>query len=201
MRRLTTRTSGQLRNDDRGGRDVLYPALGATQDVCQPAPLTSCGSALKSKFQIRDDASDGKDKLLWKWLNGEATAAADFGSPDASTRYSLCLYRGALPSVLGELALPPGAGWLSQGDKGFKYNDPALVPHGVQKSILKAGAQDKAKIVLRAKGANLPDGLLPIGTAPVVAQLVRADTMACWQGDYDVADITVDDGSQFKAKK
>ena len=190
-----------LRNDDRGGRDVLYPALGATQSICQPAPVSSCRAALKSKLQIADGADDNKDKLLWKWIKGDATTAADFGSPTGTTRYSLCLYRGALPSLLTELALPPGTGWQSLGDKGFKYGDPSELPHGVQRTLLKSGAQDKAKIVLKAKGTNLPDGLLPIGTAPVVAQLVRADTMGCWESDYDAADVSADDGSQFKAKK
>ena len=189
-----------LRNDDRGGRDVLYPALGATQDVCQPFPVTGCQAALKSKLQIRDDASDDeKDKLLWKWVKGAATAVADFGTPESSTRYSLCVYRGVIPALLAELALPPGAAWQSLPGKGFKYGDPARQPHGVQKTLLKAGAQDKAKIVLKAKGANLPDGLLPIGTTPVVAQLLRADTMGCWQGQYEASGVTADDGNEFKA--
>jgi hypothetical protein len=191
-----------LRNDDRGARDVLYPALGVTQNVCQPAPVPSCRAALKSKLQIRDDASDDeKDKLLWKWVEGDATAAPDLGSPESSTRYSLCLYRGELPTLLAELALPPGAGWQSLGDKGFKYGDPARVPHGVRKTLLKAGLQDKAKVIVKGKGTNLPDGLLPVGTTPVVAQLVRADTMGCWQGDYEAAGVTADSSSEFKAQQ
>jgi hypothetical protein len=191
-----------LRNDDRGGRDVLYPALGDVQDICQPFPVTACRAALKSKLQIRDDASDDeKDKLLWKWVKGAATAVADFGTPESSTRYSLCVYRGAIPALLAELALPPGATWQSLPGKGFKYGDPSRQPHGVQKTLLKAGAQDKAKIVLKAKGGNIPDGLLPIGTTPVVAQLLRADTMGCWQGAYDSAGVTADDGTGFKAKQ
>jgi hypothetical protein len=191
-----------LRNDDRGGRDVLYPALGAVQEICQPVPQTTCRAALESKLQIRDDASDDdKDKLLWKWVKGDATAAADFGSPDVATRYSLCLYRGELPALLAELALPPGASWQSLADKGFKYGDAARLPHGVQKTLLKAGLQDKAKVVLKAKGPNVPDGLLPVGTTPVVAQLVRADSMACWQSQYEALSVTADDATEFKAKQ
>jgi hypothetical protein len=191
-----------LRNDDRGGRDVLYPALGVTQDVCQPFPVGGCRAALKSKLQIRDDASDdGKDKLLWKWVKGAATVEADFGSPQSSTRYSLCVYRGAIPALLAELALPPGDGWQPLPGKGFKYGHASRLPHGVQKTLLRAGAQDKAKIILKAKGANLPDGLLPVGTTPVVAQLLRADTMGCWQGTYDGAGISSDDATQFKGQQ
>ena len=190
-----------LRDDDRGGRDALYPALGATQDVCQPVPDAACRTALKSSLKVRDDAgNDAKDSLLWKWLKGSATAVADFGAPSSATRYSLCLYAGTLPRLIGELALPAGANWQAKGDKGFKYDAPARTPHGVRSALLKSGAADKAKLVLKAAGPDLPDGLLPIGTNPVVAELVRADTMGCFTSSYAAADVTADDAGAFVAK-
>ncbi len=190
-----------LRNDDRGGRDVLYPAPGATQDICQPAPSAVCRTALKSLLQIRDDASDdGRDKLLWKWLKGAATTVPDFGTPATDTRYSLCLYKGALPLLVAEAALPPGAGRWSAFAKGFHYDDAGQSPHGVLKGLFKEGLDTKAKIILKAGGPNLPDALLPIGSAPVVAQLVRADIARCWEGRYEIGDVTADSASLFKAK-
>jgi hypothetical protein len=190
-----------LRNDDRGGRDVLYPALGATQAACQPFPEAGCRTARTSRLKVRNAPNDGKDKLLWKWIQGEATGALDFGSPTGSTRYSFCLYRGALPVRLGELALPPGARWRSRGARGFKYKDATRLPHGVRRALLKAGAEEKAKIVVKATGSDVPDGWLPIGTAPVVAQLVRADTMTCWRAEYEAGDVLADDASQFEASR
>ena len=190
-----------LRNDDRGGRDVLYPALGLTQSVCQPMTETTCRTALHSSLQMHDVLDGTKDKLVWKWVKGDETAAADFGTPTGTTRYSLCLYRGELSELVGEVALPPGASWTSLGAKGFKYKDVLQVPHGVKTTLLKAGLAEKAKAVLKGKGLNLPDGLLPFGTAPVTAQLVRADTMGCWVAAYDTADVTDDDGIDFKAKR
>lgn len=190
-----------LRNDDRGGRDVLYPAPGSTQSVCQPMPETTCRAALRSTLQIADAANDAKDKLLWKWGQGDATAAADFGAPTGPTRYSLCLYGGALPSLITELALPPGASWQAKAAKGFVYAAPAALPHGVQRAKLGAGVAGKAKIILKAKGSDIPDGLLPIGGAPVVAQLVRADTMGCFASTFAAADITADQAALFKAKQ
>lgn len=189
-----------LRNDDRGGRDVLYPALGAPQDVCQPVPGATCRTALQSVLKIKSDVgSEEKDKLLWKWLKGDATIVADYDGSFGPPRYSLCLYRGAMPARAGELALPPGAEWQAKGAKGFKYQSPARTPHGVQIALLKAGAAGATKVVLKAKGANLPE-LLPIGPGPVVAQLVRADTMACWSSTFDPADIGADDAGAFAAK-
>jgi hypothetical protein len=161
----------------------------------------SCRAALKSNLKIRNSSDDGKDKLLWKWIKGEETAATDFGAPTGSTRYSLCLYRGMLPSLHGELALLSGGTWTSLDAKGFKHKDAGGLPHGVQNALLKAGLASKAKVVLKAKGPNLPDDLVPIGTSPVVAQLVRADTMACWQTDYEAANIVADDAGEFKAKR
>jgi hypothetical protein len=192
-----------LRNDDRGGRDVLYPALGLTQAVCQPMVEAACRASLHASLQLHDVADGVKDKLVWKWVKGDATAAADFGTPTGTTRYSLCLYhdRAELPELVGEVALPPGASWTSLGDKGFKYKDPTGIPHGVSNALLKAGLAGKAKVVLKGKGLNLPDGMLPLGAAPVVAQLVRADTMACWAASWDAAEITKDDGVDFKAKR
>lgn len=190
-----------LRNDDRGGRDALYPALGTIQDICQPMPQAGCRAPLKSLLQVRDDASNGKDKLVWKWLKGAATDAADFGDPSADSRYSLCLYKGALPLLIGELALPPpGAAWTAVPGKGFKHNQPDGLPHGARKTLLKAGAAGKAKIILKAGGENLIDDLLPIGSAPVVAQLYRNETGTCWQASYDAPAVTADDAVQFKAK-
>lgn len=189
-----------LRNDERGARDALYPALGATPDICQPMPQAGCRAALKTRLKIRDDETDGKDTLLWQWVKGTATAAADLGAPTSATRYSLCLYKGELPSLAGELALPPGDRWIPLADEGFRYVDAAGSPHGVRKATLKAGDQDKAMITLKAKGAGLPDGWLPIGTTPVVAQLVRADVSRCWQGTYVGSDVKSDSATLFKAR-
>jgi hypothetical protein len=190
-----------LRNDDRGGRDVLYPALAGTQDVCQPHPSVTCRTARKAKLKIRDHADDDKDKLQWKWTKGDATTAVAFGSP-VPPRYSLCLYKGELPVLFGEIALPPGTAWQSAGDKGFKYDDATRLPHGARIAQLKAGAQDKAKVVVKAAGPDMPDGLLPVGASlPVVAQLVRADTMGCWISEYDELGIRLDEGGKFNAKQ
>jgi hypothetical protein len=190
-----------LRNDDRGGRDVLYPVLGATQAICQPMAETGCRSAQRSTLQLRDAAKDEKDVLAWKWLKGDATALADFGTPTAATRYSLCLYRGERSALVDEVALLPGASWTALGAKGFKYKSATRTPHGVQTALLKPGVAGKAKVVLNGKGTHLPDGLLPFGTTPVVAQLVRADTMGCFEAVYDAGTVARDDGVAFKAKR
>jgi hypothetical protein len=190
-----------LRNDDRGGRDALYPALGTTPAICQPMPNASCRTALQGQLQIHDNVKDAKDKLVWKWLKGAETPLADFGMPTDATRYSLCLYKGELPALLAELALLGGADWTAKSDKGFTYADKTGTPQGVKTALLEPGAQDKAKILLKAGGENLPDGLLPLGSSvPIVAQLVRADVETCWSASFEGATVTSDTAALFKAK-
>jgi hypothetical protein len=190
-----------LRNDDRGGRDVLYPAPGVTQSICQPMVETTCRSSLHAALDIRDRRGAAKDTLAWTWAKGDETSAADFGEPAAGTRYSLCLYRGDPSALVGELALPPGAAWTSHGAKGLQYEDGMGAPHGVRVAKLQAGIAGKARIVLKAKGPNLPAGLLPFGASPVVAQLVRADTMACWSSAFDADEVRKDDGLKLTATR
>ncbi|MFN8643209.1 MAG: hypothetical protein U0802_16690 [Candidatus Binatia bacterium] len=47
-------------------------------------------------------------------------------------------------TLVGELALPPGASWQSKG-AGFAYKSDSRLPHGVRNALLKTGAPDKRK--------------------------------------------------------
>ena len=190
------------RNDDRGGRDVLYPALGATQDVCQPSPQPSCRAALKSKIQIRDDASDDtKDKLLWKWVKGERrgwpTSARRMDRPATRSACIAAHCRRAWRS-LPCLRVQTGCRSPTRASSTATRCDSRTV---FRRRCSRRGRRARRRSILKAKGTNLPDGLLPVGTTPVVAQLVRADTMGCWQGAYEAAGVTADDGSEFKANQ
>jgi hypothetical protein len=188
-----------LRNDDRGGRDVLYPALGATPDVCQPVPLPSCRAPRGSSLRVRDDSEDDKDKVVWRWTEGPVSAASDFGSPATATRYSLCIYQGTVPHLAAELALPAGTRWGSLRDRGFKYADSSALPHGARNALLEAGARNQSKVIVKGRGRMLPDGWLPL-TAPVAVQLIRADTMGCWGATYQEADVSSSGDGGFDAK-
>ena len=47
--------------------------------------------------------SSGKDKLIWKFLKGDATAQQDFGNPAVNTDYAICIYAGTSNTLINEL--------------------------------------------------------------------------------------------------
>jgi cysteine-rich repeat protein len=167
---------------------------------CAPAIRNTCRSALKSVLVVKNPPGDStKDKLIWKWMKGDATMLADFGSPSTTTEYALCLYTGISSAAIVEV--PPSATfWTPIGTKGFKYLDPDRTVNAVGKVLLKQGAAGKAKALLKGKGvdlADLPGG--PLGL-PVTAQLVNSTNAVCYEGVYDTLDVIKNETEKFKAK-
>jgi cysteine-rich repeat protein len=181
-----------------------------TQDSCDsiagcqnvPGPASGCRTAGKSILLLKHDAANAaSDKLLWKWIKGQSTTRDDLADPTATTPYTLCLYDAA-HTLLGNVAVPPGAThWSALSDKGFKLNDPAGSAGGLEKILLKSGAQDKAKALIKGGGANLPDPPLGSLTLPVTVQLFNRDTGVCLEGAFDTAGVVKNDARQFKAKQ
>lgn len=168
--------------------------------ACAPAIRGGCRGALKSILLVKNQSGDSdKDKLLWKWVKGDTTMLADFGSPSTTTQYTLCVFAGTSPAVTVEVA-PSASLWSPVGTKGLKYKDLNRTSNGVGKVLLKAGAAGKAKALLKGKGVNLPDP--PVGplALPVTAQLVNSTNSVCYEGVYDTPDIIKNETEKFKAK-
>lgn len=170
---------------------------------CQPAagcsqvPEPSCRTAPKSTLHLRDDAEDSRDKLTWKWLKGEETMLEDLGLPTGTTTYSLCLYSGTSSALV---SIPAGSAWQTLGSKGFRFKDSSGALHGAQKVLLESGATGKAKMLVKGKGSNLPDDLVPALTPPVTAQLINDDNGICFESTFDSGDVIKNEPGQFKAK-
>jgi len=170
--------------------------------ACVAAPRGGCRTALKSVLLIkRDTSNDTKDKLIFKWIKGQQTDQDDFGVPTGTTNYALCVFDGN-NAVITDPQVPFSASlWSPISDKGYKYKDPGGSQDGVQKVILKGGAADKAKALVKGKGTGLPDAVMVGMTVlPVTAQLVNDDGNVCFEGVYDSGDVLKDDDVQFKAK-
>ena len=152
--------------------------------VSATTPLTTCLTAQKGLLLYKDKTPNSKDKLVWKWIKGQATTLGDLGNPAGTTAYTLCLYAG---TATAEATVPPDATkWKPIGTKGFKYKDKPGTADGITKVILKSGAANKSKALVKGKGENLPDLTTPFDT-PVTAQLVNSSNHVCMTNTFTTA--------------
>lgn len=166
-----------------------------------PAVAQSCRSAARSTLMVKDKTDDGKDRLVWKWIKGDATTRAELGDPTSVTSYFLCLYRAGGTSLIGSAIIPAGPKWSAHGKMRVVFRDRA---GAIRRVALKAGEQGKSKATVIGKGAELPDvnPPLPDASFPLVVQLLNSDTPACWEGRYAAPADVIKNGTGFlKARK
>ena len=173
-------------------------------DLCASAPAVGCRTALKSIFIVKDKGADSpKDKMIWKWIKGQSTQQADFGNPTVAVTgatNALCVYANNI--LLGEALVGPSSNlWAPITTKGYKYKDKAGSQSGITKIVQKGSApmQDKAKILVKGKGAGLPDVAPPL-TLNVDVQLVNSESGLCWTSTFDSGDVIKNEMGFFKAK-
>ncbi|MEO8601496.1 MAG: hypothetical protein ABI629_02860 [bacterium] len=168
--------------------EICNEAIDSCQTDACPATPQTCRTAVKSLLVIKNSTDNSKDKVIWKYIKGQATTQAEFADPTTSADYALCIYAGASPTLVGTIHVAPGALWKEVSTKGYKYKDQALTSDGTQKVLVKGtGVSGKTKALLVARGANAPD-VLDAGmlAAPVTAQLINYENGLCWQGTYAV---------------
>jgi uncharacterized repeat protein (TIGR01451 family) len=174
----------------------------------EPAPATACKQpavSQKALLLLKDKTPDDKDSLIWKWTKGSATQKSDFGAPLVDSNYQFCIYRGTGTPRLMLSASAPAAGtcagkpcW-SENRRGFRYKNKELTPDGLMQIVLKEGIQEKAKIMVKGKGLNLPMPDLLTLNSPVTVQLTDLKTGKCWQATYS-APFLRQQFDQFKDK-
>ncbi len=169
---------------------------------CGAAPLGSCKTADKSILLYKNKTPDSRDKLVYKWIRGQSTSQANFADPINSAQYDLCVY--ADGNLVFEANVPSDTSdWKTLSSKGYKYKDSGLTQDGTQKIILKGHPANKAKILWKGKGTNLPDlTALPIamGDFPVLVQVVNSDNGMCFETSFDAADVKKNQTDQLRLK-
>lgn len=122
------------------------------------APQPTCLVAPRTMLLISDSNKDTKDKLKWKAAKGTGFGVEDLGSPVSNTPYTLCIYDSSVTgaSIASRIDVAPGPSWTQLGQKGWRYKDKSAISSGVQKILLRTGVTGKTKLLLTAKGANLP---------------------------------------------
>lgn len=178
---------------------VDHVAVTVFWSYCPDAPRGTCRSANKSVLVVKDKTPDTKDKMVWRWVKGEPTSQTEFGVPTATAQYSLCLYAGTTASsLIAEIDVPPDPLlWKPIGTKGYKYRDKTATVGGIKKIVLKGSTENKTRIVVRGKGANLPT-LTPPFDLPVTVELLNTETEICWGSDFPTA--KKNQAGKFKAR-
>jgi hypothetical protein len=186
-----------------------------TVDLCDavtgcdniPVAEYSCLDAGKLQFAVSDKDDDSKDKLKWAWIKGEALTVADFGDLEEETTYSLCVYdyQGGAAVYSTQLDVGPGVPFAKAGKKGWKYKDKLGVADGLSKIKMASGAAGKSKIIMLAKGVNVPLAASFSAEAMFAADtqlgvgLINSDGQ-CWRTVFTAADVKKNTASTFKAK-
>jgi hypothetical protein len=173
---------------------------------CSPVPLTTCREPTVERrgiLWLMAGATPAHDRLVWRWVRGEATPLADFGSPFDTTRYAFCLYDASgapQPRLVARAPAGDTCGptpcWLPIGATRIDYNNHPRAPDGLSYVRLGSGTEGKATIVVKANGEKLALPALPLA-APVVAQL-QAEGGPCWSATYD-AFVVQNDATKFRA--
>ncbi len=179
--------------------------------VGSEAPEPVCSDSLRGSLQLRDRFPDTRDSMNFRWQKGAATTVGDFGDPvNGSTSYDLCVYdeSGDVPSLVMSATIPAGGScrgrpcWKTSGTgavNGYRYNDRDASNAGIRRIVLRPGVQDKARVQVKGKGANLALPGLPLTQDSHVTIQLRNDVGRCWGTAYD-APAAINDGDRFKDK-
>ena len=161
----------------------------------QPLPASACLAPtlpLRASLRLANQTDDTRDRLTWKWTRGPEVI--DFGQPDTSTGYTLCLFDGS--SLIGENPIPAGSGWSSS-SKGWKLSRTQSIPAGgITKGKLVYGGFGRSRISIQGRGPLLGLPGLPL-TMPVTVQLVSTSG-ACFRATF--ATPSINTVIKFRAK-
>jgi len=176
---------------------------------CADEPVMGCRvpDTEGSSIEFKDKGDPDKAKFGWKWSKGPLTTIAELGDPVTTDSYELCVYNGTTQVSFGRADAGKDCGkpgepkpcWKATRN-GFKFKDKSGEPTGTTGLGLKGSDKPgKAKITVKAKGANLqmPDltGLGP----QITAQLHNKTSGLCFEANF-TAPYKKQDATQLKAK-
>ena len=164
---------------------------------CPAAPAGTCREPFVggNAFFLLKDKDDPSDRVIWKWLSGSQTDKPEFGNPLDDESYRLCVYNGT--TLLFEMGANAGATFWSENGAGYKYRNPNGSADGTQGVRLIAGADRRAKILVKGKGENLDLPTRGALAGPITMQLHQSSGAVCWSATYS-SPFLRQDSSIFK---
>ena len=163
-----------------------FPAL-----PCTPAPRPDCREPTlirRSSLRLTLGSEPKRNRFVWRWTKGEATARIDYGAPEDDTGYSVCLYDGTGLLTRYEIGAGGPCGrkrcWrnTSGANPPIQYMNRLTNEDGIQRVRLKAGDEGDALFLVRGNGENLEIPPLPL-TPPVTLQL-QGGHGECWTAEF-----------------
>lgn len=167
--------------------------------LCGATPRVDCRipqRARKSSITMVNKTDDTRDALTWKWGQGNLLPS-ELGNPVEGTNYALCIYDEVDMEATLAMQIHAPAGALCSGMRcwsssrgGFTWSDRGGSSHGLRSLVIKSSPSlGKGKIVLKAKGRNLP---LPTPASPtaLMEQTVRLQVQlvnslgVCWGASF-----------------
>lgn len=183
--------------------------------LCAAVPVPNCREYGITSVLFKASANPAKVRLAWKWLRGARTDLQDFGSPTQAggASYAFCVYdySAGTPALAMSLTVPAGgncggkACWKTKGASAYKFSDSAGTRGGIKLISLKAGADFRAVVKVKAGGTSLQLPTTVSATqffhqdGKVTAQVVNA-LGQCWGSDF-VPPATSNDGVRFRDKE
>jgi cysteine-rich repeat protein len=159
----------------------------------------------KAQLKLAAETAPAPDQVQFKWSKGPVVTKADFGAPDATTTYELCVYdeTAGVPSLAFK-ARPQMGGtcddrpcW-SEKPTGWSYKATSGLPDGIVSVKLGEGLiAGKAKVQVKAKG-TLALAALPLDKDPRVSAEVRTSSGQCFGARFSA--VKKNDIGRFSAK-
>ena len=180
-----------------------FPRVLPLTRFCPFEPRTDClGEAVpnRSRLVMREKRGDSRrDVIKWRLKKGQAITPADLGDPTTDTDYELCLYvevAGVCWLVLHPDALA-GPGWQARRNGYVFKAKKGQHEDGLRKVRLRTGADGKARLQVKGKGALLDLRALPVpADASILVQLYNGADQ-CWSTEFGDAPLA-DDAKRFK---
>lgn len=182
------------------------PDTGTCGAASEAAIRDGCRDAAKSTFKYQNGATDEDDKLNWKWTKGTATDQDDVADPTDSATYELCIFaenQTSDPAVFLSADVPPSTTLWKESKSGYRYKESTGVQEGITRLVAKGGAEGKAKMLVKGRGASLSDPTLPLtpDTTGLRVQLNNSSSGVCWESAFPISTVTVtDDGIRAKVQ-
>ncbi|HYC56140.1 MAG TPA: DUF1554 domain-containing protein [Candidatus Binatia bacterium] len=175
---------------------VLHTSAEMASAACNDVPQ-GCKLSAVASFSYTNVENDDKDKIQFKMTKGQETPVADFGNPASDTTYDLCVYDNselaASFDIRADGDCAAGGCWELKDGKGARYKDKTGSEAGI--TGIKLGTkpgEDKTTVLVKGKGVNLSDIVLPLSSPRLIVQLQNS-LGQCWGAYFAPEEVANDE--------